>query len=234
MKIIGLTGSIGMGKSTVASMFADLGIAVFDADAEVHKLQGPGGRALAAIEEAFPGVTHVAGLDRAALGEAVFGKPEALKTLERIVHPLVAEEQAAFLRRARYRRDAFVILDIPLLFEGQSWKKVDGSITVSAPEHVQRARVLKRAGMTEAKFRAIRAAQLPDREKRARADFIIETGLGKRRSRTAVARIASCLSRRSVRYCRQCVKSSSTQKRPVSAPMRGTGLSKSARSSSTG
>ena len=226
MKIIGLTGSIGMGKSTIAAMFAHEGVPVFDADAEVHELQGPGGKALAAIEQAFPGVTHAAGLDRTALGKAVFGKPEELKKLERIVHPLVAERQAAFLRRHRQSRTPFVILDIPLLFERGGWQRVDGIIVVSAPHRVQRARVLARPGMTAEKFAAIRASQTPDREKRARADWVIETGLGKRRSLRAVRRLTACLSRAGVRYCRQCVKLSSTPKRRVSTPKTATGSAK--------
>ncbi|MBV7255752.1 dephospho-CoA kinase [Pacificimonas sp. WHA3] len=213
MKVIGLTGSIGMGKSTVASMFAALRVPVFDADAEVHRLQGPGGRALAMIEAAFPGTTGPDGLDRQALGKAVFGRPADLKRLEAIMHPMVAAAQSAFLARARRGRTSFVILDIPLLFEGSGWKHVDGIITVSAPARVQRARVLRRPGMTEARFLAIRAAQVPDRQKRARSDFIIETGRGKRVTLRAVRRLAACLSVHGVRYCRQCVKSSSTRKR---------------------
>lgn len=213
MKVIGLTGSIGMGKSTIAGMFAHHGVPVFDADAEVHRLQGPGGRALEAIEAAFSGVTHAAGLDRAALGRAVFGKPDALKALERIVHPLVAEAQAGFLRRHRQARRPFVILDVPLLFERGGWKRVDGIVVVSAPRHVQRARVLARPGMTAEKLDAILAAQMADAEKRRRADFVVETGLGRRRSLMTVRRLTTCLSRASVRYCRQCVKSSSTPKR---------------------
>ncbi len=213
MKVIGLTGSIGMGKTTVAAMFAARGVPVFDADAEVHRLQTKGGRALPPIEKAFPGVTGSAGLDRAALGKAVFGKPEALQRLEEIMHPLVAEAQADFLLRARQARAPFVILDIPLLFEKGGWRRVDGIITVSAPPHVQAARVLRRPGMTPEKFGNIRAAQMPDAEKRARSDFVIETGMGKRRSFLAVRRITACLRGDSVRYCRQCVKSSSTRKR---------------------
>ena len=228
MKTIGLTGSIGMGKSTVASMFRALGIPVFDADAEVHHLQGPGGRALPAIEAAFPGVTSEAGLDRAALGKAVFGKPAELRKLERIVHPMVGEAQARFLRAARQARRPFVVLDIPLLFEGRGWRHVDGIAVVTAPAHVQRARVLARPGMTKEKFAAILAAQTPDREKRRRADFLIESGRGKRHTLMTVRRLTACLSKRSVRYCRQCGKSSSIRKRRASNRTRATGSWKSA------
>ncbi|MEO0499044.1 MAG: dephospho-CoA kinase [Pseudomonadota bacterium] len=233
MKIIGLTGSIGMGKSTVATMFARRGVPVFDADAEVHRLQASGGRALPAIAEVFPGSVTGDRLDRQALGAAVFGDPQALKRLEAIMHPMVARAQARFLATARYRREPFVILDIPLLFEKGGWRRVDGVITVSCPLHVQRARVLARPGMTRAKFDAIRAAQIPDPEKRARADFVIETGRGKRRSRLLVDRIAACLARRPVRYCARCVRSYSTPKRRDSTPRVRTGSSKSARSNST-
>ena len=229
MKVIGLTGSIGMGKSTIADMFEAEGVPVFDADAEVHRLQGPGGRALDEIEKAFPGVTHAAGLDRAALGKAVFGKPEALKKLERIIHPLVAESQAAFLRRARQAREPFVVLDIPLLFERGGWKRVDGIVVVSAPFHVQRSRVLRRPGMTEEKFRSIFAAQTPDAEKRARADWVVPTGLGRRHSLVIVKRLSACLRRHSVRYCRRCVRSSSTPKRRASTRTPATGSAKSER-----
>ena len=167
MIIIGLTGSIGMGKSTVAAMFRRLGVPVFDADAQVHKLQARGGAALPLIEAAFPGTTSDQGLDRAKLGAAVFGNKEALKTLERIIHPLVGQAQLAF--RRRNRRKPMVVLDIPLLFEGSGWKGCDLTVVVSAPYEVQRERVLARPGMTPEKFDAIIKTQLPDAEKRARA-----------------------------------------------------------------
>lgn len=174
---IGLTGSIGMGKSTVARMFRWHGIPVFDADAAVRQVQGPGGVALAAIEAAFPGTTGSAGVDRAALGAAVFGNPAALRRLEAIVHPAVACMQAAFLRRHRSRRA--VVLDVPLLLEGDGWKRCDVVVVVSAPCHVQRARVLARPGMSHAKFAQVLAHQMPDAEKRRRADLVIETGRGR-------------------------------------------------------
>jgi len=174
---IGLTGSIGMGKSAVARMFRRLHIPVFDADAAVRQVQGPGGSALAAIEAAFPGTTSPSGVDRAALGAKVFGNREALTRLERIVHPAVGQLQQRFLRRHAHR--PAVVLDIPLLFEGSGWKSVDLILVVSAPARVQRARVLARPGMTREKFDAILKTQLPDSEKRARADLVIETGRGR-------------------------------------------------------
>jgi dephospho-CoA kinase len=211
MIVIGLTGSIGMGKSTVAAMFAETGVPVFDADAEVRRLQAPGGKALAAIEAAFPGTTGPEGLDRAALGAKVFGKPEALARLEAIMHPLVGDAERAF--RRRYARAPIVVLDIPLLFERGGWRRVDAVAVVSAPAHVQRARVESRPGMSRAKFTAILESQLPDREKRRRADFVISTAGGKRATRRAVRALVSCLRRHGVRYCRTCAKSSSTRRR---------------------
>ncbi|MGB7405215.1 MAG: dephospho-CoA kinase [Pacificimonas sp.] len=230
MKVIGLTGSIGMGKSTVARMFADCGAPVFDADAEVHLLQAPGAQALVAIEDAFPGTTGPDGLDRAALGKAVFSDRAALKRLERIMHPLVGEVQARFLRTARYQRQPYVILDIPLLFEKGGWRRVDASVVVSAPAHIQAARVMARSGMTTEKLAAIRATQMPDAEKRARADFIVETGRGMRVTRLAVDRLAACFATRSLRYCQSCEKSSSIPRRRASTQMAATGFAKSARS----
>lgn len=184
MIIIGLTGSIGMGKSTVAGMFERLGVPVFDADAEVRAVQGPGGRALAAIEAAFPGTTHSQGLHRERLGAHVFGNAAALRRLEGILHPLVAEAQSAFLGAHR-QKDA-VILDVPLLFEKGGWKRCHMSVVVSAPLRVQRARVLARPGMTATKFEAILKTQMPDAEKRALADVVIETGRGRRHTWLAV------------------------------------------------
>lgn len=189
--VIGLTGSIGMGKSTIGRMFRHLGVPVFDADAAVRCVQGPGGAALAAIEAAFPGTTGPRGVDRARLGAAVFGDPAALGRLEAIVHPAVRALQQQFRRRHRSRRA--IVLDVPLLLEGEGWRAVDLVAVASAPARVQRARVLARPGMTESKFEAIRAHQMPDRDKRARADLVIETGRGRLRTfRTvrALARLA--------------------------------------------
>ena len=194
MIVIGLTGSIGMGKSTVAAMFEKCGIPVFDADAAVRHLQGPGGRALGAIEAAFPGTTHAGGLHREKLGGHVFGNAVALKKLEAILHPLVAEAQSAFLGGHRLKRA--VVLDVPLLFEKGGWKRCDLSIVVSAPLRVQRARVLARPGMTPQKFAAILKSQMPDRQKRRLADIIIETGRGRRHTWAAVQRVVRDLPRR--------------------------------------
>lgn len=194
MIVLGLTGSIGMGKSTVAAMFADEGVPVFDADAEVHKLQGPGGRLLAAIESAFPGTTSAEGVNRTALGAAVFGKPETLKRLEAIVHPAVAEERQRFLAANRDR--PLVVLDIPLLFEAGGWRQVDKIAVVSAPAAVQRARVLARPGMTVERFESILAKQMPDAEKRERADFVIPTGGSLEETREVVRTVIACLSGR--------------------------------------
>ena len=175
MIVIGLTGSIGMGKSTVASMFAEEGAPSFDSDAAVHTLYAPGGAAVAPVEAAFPGVTKQGAIDRAELSSRVVGDSEAIRRLEGIVHPLVRQAQAAFLQSNRDAGAPYVVLDIPLLFESGAAGLVDKIVVVSAPADVQRARVLRREGMTEEKFEAILARQMPDAEKRARADFVIDT-----------------------------------------------------------
>jgi dephospho-CoA kinase len=188
---LGLTGSIGMGKTTVARMFAEEGAPVFDADAAVHRLQGPAGALVDEIEAHFPGTTSEAGVNRGALAERVLGEPEALRRLEALVHPAVAREREAFLRA---NGDApVVVLDIPLLFEAGGWREVDRIAVVSAPSDVQRARVLARPGMTEEKLAKIMARQLSDEEKRARADFVIPTGGSFWETRQAVRRIIACL-----------------------------------------
>lgn len=189
--VLGLTGSIGMGKSTVAAMFADEGVPVFDADREVHKLQGPDGRLVAQIEAAFPDTTSAEGVNRIALGEAVFGRPEAFRRLEAIVHPAVAEERNRFLEENRDR--PLVVLDVPLLFEAGGWQQVDRIAVVSAPADVQRARVLARQGMTAERFESILAKQMPDAEKRRRADFVIPTGGTLEEARAAVRAVIACL-----------------------------------------
>lgn len=191
MRIYGLTGSIGMGKSAVAAMFRREGVPLFDADAEVHRLQGPGGPLLPAIEARFPGTTGPKGLDRAKLGAAVFGDPQARRALEAIVHPAVRAARSAFLRRHRARK--FVILDIPLLFETGGQKRLAGVIVVSAPAWKQRKRVLARPGMTATKFRQIVRLQTPDAEKRRRADHIIDTGTTFTATRAQVSRLVACL-----------------------------------------
>lgn len=193
MIVLGLTGSIGMGKSTVAAMFRRLRVPVFDADAVVHALQTPGGAALPAIAAAFPGTVADGVLDRAALGRMVFSDDAALKALEAVVHPLVAAARARFLRR--HRRAALVVLDVPLLFEGGGAGGCDLVAVVSAPTAVQRARVLARPGMTPAKFDAILARQLPDALKRERADVVIPTGGSLIATRRAVRKLVTTLTR---------------------------------------
>ncbi len=164
-----------MGKSAVAAMFEDEGIAVFDADAAVHRLQGPKGALLPQIEAAFPGTTGPAGVDRAVLGAAVFDNPAKLKALEAIVHPAVARERAQFLQD--HQGADLLVFDIPLLFEKGGADAVDTVVVVSALEQIQRERVLARPGMTESKFQSILKHQILDAEKRARADYVIDTGV---------------------------------------------------------
>ncbi|HMO67097.1 MAG TPA: dephospho-CoA kinase [Novosphingobium sp.] len=184
--ILGLTGSIGMGKSAVAAMFAGLGVPVFDADAAVHQLQGPGGALLPAIEAEFPGTTGPQGVDRQMLGKAVFGNSQALKRLERIVHPAVAAMRRDFLEA--HAHQPLIVFDIPLLYEkgGAEPAGVDAVLVVSASAEAQRARVLARPGMTEEKFEQILKLQVPDADKRARADFVIDTGTSLAETRHAV------------------------------------------------
>jgi dephospho-CoA kinase len=171
--IIGLTGSIGMGKSAAAKMFVDEGIAVFDADAAVHRLQAKGGALVGAIEAAFPGTTADEGVDRQKLGTAVLGDKVQLQLLESIIHPAVAAERKAFFDS--HRQDDLILFDIPLLFEKGGADSVDTVVVVSAPAEIQRERVLARPGMTSEKLDKILALQTPDAEKRARADYIIDT-----------------------------------------------------------
>ena len=172
--IIGLTGSIGMGKSTVAEMFERAGVPVFDADAQVRSMQAPGGELVPAIEAAFPGSTDAGGVRRDALGSQVFGDAAALAKLEAIVHPAVARRRGTFL--IEHAGQDMVVFDIPLLFEKGGHEAVDVVIVVSAPADVQRARVLARPGMTPEKFAHILSLQVPDRDKRERADHVIDTG----------------------------------------------------------
>lgn len=172
--ILGLTGSIGMGKSTVAAMFAAQGVPVFDADAEVWRMQGPGGTLVEPIEAAFPGTTGRKGVDRAALGAAVFDDPEALARLEAIVHPAVRSAREEFL--IEHGGAKLAVFDIPLLFEKSGVEAVDRIAVVSAPPQIQRERVLARPRMTPERFARILELQMPDAEKRARADYVIDTG----------------------------------------------------------
>lgn len=193
MIIVGLTGSIGMGKSTVARMFAEEGAPGFDSDAAVHALYAPGGAAVAPVEAAFPGVTKDGAIDRDALSKRVVGNEAAIKQLEAIVHPLVRAAQMQFLQDNREAGTAVVILDIPLLFEGNGAKYVDKTVVVSAPPDAQRARVLARPGMSAEKFEAILARQMPDAEKRARADFVIDTGTDFETTRSQVRAVLDAL-----------------------------------------
>ena len=179
MKILGLTGSVGMGKSTAAAMLRRLGVPVYDADAAVHRMMSKGGTAVAAVAAAFPGVETQGAIDRRALGERVFGNDAAMKRLEAIIHPRVRDDEARFLHRMRRRRAKLVVMDVPLLFESGRDKRYDATMVVTAPAFLQRARVLARPGMTAAKLAAILVRQLPDAEKRRRADFIVPSGLGR-------------------------------------------------------
>jgi len=179
VKVIGLTGGMGMGKSTVAKAFRRAHIPVFDADAAVHALQARGGRAVPAIDEAFPGTVRDGAVDRTALRARAVPDPAAMRTLERILHPMVRDAERAFLARARRAGRAVAVLDIPLLLETGGERRVDLVLVVSAPRSVQRARVRKRRRMTNAQIDTIIARQMPDAEKRRRADVIISTGLSR-------------------------------------------------------
>lgn len=191
--IVGLTGSIGMGKSTVAAMFEAAGVPVFDADAAVRAMQGPEGELLPLIEAAFPGSTGPQGVLREQLGKQVFGDKEALARLEAIVHPAVARQREAFL--IAHDGAPVVVFDIPLLFEKGGAAAVDRVVVVSAPAEAQRARVLARPGMTPEKFAQILALQVPDADKRARADHVIDTGTSLEQTRNAVAALIAELKR---------------------------------------
>jgi dephospho-CoA kinase len=179
MIVVGLTGSIGMGKSTAAGLLRRLGIPVYDADRAVHRLMQRGGRAVPAVARRFPDVVKDGAVDRPALGRIVFADKAALAALEAIIHPLVFEAQKRFLHIHALRRTRLVVLDIPLLFEAGGYQRCDATLVVSAPALVQRQRVLRRPGMTPEKFAGILAQQMPDAEKRRRADVVIPTGLGK-------------------------------------------------------
>ncbi|MCP4327010.1 MAG: dephospho-CoA kinase [Alphaproteobacteria bacterium] len=200
MMIVGLTGSIGMGKTMAAVQLRRLGIRVYDADAGVHALMSDGGGAMAAIADAFPDAVSGGAVDRTALGEIVYADAAALRRLESIVHPLVRQGEAAFLRRAAIDRVAMVVLDIPLLFETGGDRRVDATMVVSAPAFLQAQRVLRRPGMTHERLERIRRQQMPDAEKRRRADFVIHTGLGKDQSLRELKAAVSVLARRKGRH----------------------------------
>ncbi|WP_149538922.1 dephospho-CoA kinase [Siccirubricoccus phaeus] len=189
MKIIGLTGGIGMGKSTATATFRRLHVPVFDADAAVHRLQARGGRAVAPIAAAFPGTVRDGAVDREALRRAVLTDPAALTRLERIIHPLVRQAEQRFLAAARRRAEPLAVLDIPLLFETRGQGRCDLVVVVSAPAAVQRWRVLRRRGMTPARFDAILARQTPDAEKRRRADVVVPTGLSRHLAQRRIRRL---------------------------------------------
>jgi dephospho-CoA kinase len=200
MMIVGLTGSIGMGKSTAAKMLRQMGVSVYDADANVHAIQAKGGVALPAIEAAFPGVVKDGVLNRQALGARVFGNKEALRRLEAIVHPLVGQRQRAFLKRAARRGEKLVVLDIPLLFEGAGERRVDATLVVSAPAFLQRHRVMSRPGMSKERFDGILRQQVPDAQKRRHATIVIPTGLGLAPTRLALAKAVAKLKKRRGRF----------------------------------
>lgn len=195
MIVLGLTGSVGMGKSTAARELRRMGVPVHDADKAVHHLLGRGGKAVAAVAAAFPGVEKGGAIDRAALGRRVFSDPAALKQLEAILHPRVRQAERAFLARARRQRRKLVVLDIPLLYETGGEKRCDKVLVVSAPRRIQLARVMARPGMTAERLAGVKARQMPDAEKRRRADIVIETGLDRRHSlaklHRAVRRLAA-------------------------------------------
>ena len=196
MVILGLTGSIGMGKSTAARAFRRAGVPVYDADRAVHRLLAKGGRAVAPVESAFPGVVRDGAVDRDKLGKHVFADPDALARLEAILHPMVREKERHFLRRAAAGGHRVAVLDVPLLFETGGEERCDAVVVVSAPPFVQKARVMKRPGMTQARMESILAHQMPDWDKRRRADFVVPTGLGRAfslRCINIIVRVASRL-----------------------------------------
>ncbi|AWM88858.1 dephospho-CoA kinase [Microvirga sp. 17 mud 1-3] len=197
--VLGLTGSIGMGKSATAAIFREFGVPVHDADAAVHALYR--GRAAPLIEKAFPGTVRDGIVDRARLGAAVLDDPARMRELETIVHPLVREEEERFL--AFVSPSGLAVLDIPLLFETGGEARCDAVVTVTAPASVQRQRVLARPGMTEEKFNAILARQMPDAEKRARAHFLVDTGRGFPSAEAQVRAILACLAGRPGRVRRR-------------------------------
>lgn len=193
MIILGLTGSIGMGKSTVADMFKYLGHPTQDADKVVHDLMGPSGKAIDALKENFPDVVTSEGVDRQKLGGLVFNNPEQLKILESIIHPLVDQERKRFLAHAERMKAQIAVLDIPLLFEKKLDQKCDFTVVARAPDFIQKQRVLKRQGMTIEKLNAIKKQQMPMAEKLLQADFVVQTGLGKGHSMREVKDISNLL-----------------------------------------
>lgn len=202
MKILGLTGSIAMGKTEVGRMFAAEGIPVFDADQAVHDVLGRGGKAVDRVAALFPGVKTDDAIDRKALGDQVFGRPDQLRRLVSILHPMVRVERKRFTRLARVRGEALIVYDIPLLFETGGDRACDAVAVVTAPARVQRRRLMRRPGMTEAKLEAILKEQMPDREKRRRADFIIHTGQSKAETRREVRAVIRAMKRKKGQHAR--------------------------------
>ena len=198
MFVLGLTGSIGMGKSTTAQLFVDMGVPVYDADATVHRLYED--EAVSAIEQAFPGTTGTKGVDREKLSAHVVGNPQAMQRLEAIVHPMLRAHEKEFLANAEQAGAPVAVLDIPLLFETKGEGRVDAVLVVSAPEDVQRARILSRPNMTAAKLETILARQMRDADKRARADFVVDTSQGldsaREQIRHVLAKVATMPRRR--------------------------------------
>lgn len=193
MKIVALTGSIGMGKSTTSAMFKDLDVPIWDADAAVHRLYRAGGAAVAPLQTLIPDAIGPDGVDRAVLTSKILQDPALLKQIEAIVHPLVGKDRANFLADARSAGAPLVMVDVPLLFETGGEAYVDAVIVVSCPPDMQRARVLARPGMTEEKFESILARQTPDDVKRAKSDFVIDTGLGLDAAREQVGKVHAAL-----------------------------------------
>ena len=204
MKIIGLTGGMGMGKSTAAAIFRRARIPVFDADAAVHRLQASGGKAIRAIEAAFPGTIRDGAVDRAALRRAVLSDPEALTRLEHILHPMVEAEERAFIARARRAGERAVVLDIPLLFETGGDRRVDTVVVVSAPRPIQIYRVRLRRRMSRADIEAVIARQMPDREKRGRAGIVVRTGLSRNHTVRALKRFIRRIRHADVAFAGSC------------------------------
>lgn len=191
MIILGLTGSIGMGKTTAAKAFRSLGVPVHDADSNVHRLMEPGGAAVPAVLAAFPNVEMNGAIDRQALGRQVFNEDSKLKQLENILHPMVRKKKDEFLATAARRGEKLVVLDIPLLLETNGDKQCDGVVVVSAPAAIQKKRVMARPGMTEERYQSILSHQMADSEKRQKADFIVQTGLGRFHSLREIAQIVT-------------------------------------------
>ncbi len=230
MLVLGLTGSIAMGKSTTADMLRRLGVPAHDADGCVHRLFARGGSAVRPVEREFPGVAADGAVDRGRLGAAVFGRPEALARLEAIVHPLVRADRDRFLAARRRARARVVALDVPLLFESGGEKACDAAIVVSAPRFLQRRRALARPGMTPGKLAAILARQTPDAEKRRRADVVVPTGAGRALAFRRLKRYLLRKRRRTgARGRARCAKSCWTPRRPGWKSRPGTGSSRSGR-----